>query len=442
MMTPAEPVFDPRTFTLRDMAELGAALRKIGATAQSMEQVADHVVRQLYEQLIDRDTGERSCALGRFYKTHRYDDLHPDLRRFAQGLLRGDEAPRGFRCLTLLASAGDEPEWNAARDSTAHRAIPLASKEIVAQAPMISRLLQQLGVQLEVLLDHVANSGALLVDEQPATFNVFYVPDARGSPHIPAQADFVMKFGIRSVLGFGGTLPLGDIFCVILFSKVRIPRQTAELFRTLALNVKVAVLPFEDRVFAGRVTDALRPTMTDRKGAETLGLLERIGTLEQLLEVCETRVIDQSERLYAERERLRAQGEALLDGVLSIGPGGEVLFANHRLAEIWGVAPSTLEGDKDRVFRALAARTLEPSGFLARVAEFETGETSREEIALRDGRTFDQYTAPIRSRTGDDFGRVWHFRDITEVKQMGRMKDEFISSVSHELRTPLTSIRA
>jgi hypothetical protein len=37
---------------------------------------------------------------------------------------------------------------------------------------------------------------------------------------------------------------------VILFSKVAIPRETAELFRTLALNVKMAVLPFESVVFA------------------------------------------------------------------------------------------------------------------------------------------------------------------------------------------------
>jgi signal transduction histidine kinase len=32
-------------------------------------------------------------------------------------------------------------------------------------------------------------------------------------------------------------------------------------------------------------------------------------------------------------------------------------------------------------------------------------------------------------------------RDITEGKQVERVKSEFISIVSHELRTPLTSIR-
>ena len=118
-----------------------------------------------------------------------------------------------------------------------------------SQAPMISSLLQQLGVEVEVLLNSGPN---LLVDREPSSFNVFYVPEAADCPFIPAQAEFVRPRGIRSVLGFGGMLTSGDIFAVILFSKIAIPRQTAELFRTLALNVKLAVLPFEGAVFAAR----------------------------------------------------------------------------------------------------------------------------------------------------------------------------------------------
>ena len=222
-------------------------LRRIGEGARSMEEAAERVVRTLYDQLVDAGTGARSCALVRFFKTHAFGELESDLRDFAREALHDERAATpGMKCLTLLATVGDEPPWNSRATSSAHRAIPLVSKEMVSKAPMISSLLGQLGVEVEALLSGTTD---LLVEPAPSSFNVFYVPDAAASSYIPDQEGFVKVAGIRSVLGFGGMLPEGDIFAVILFSKVPIPRETAELFRTLALNVKLAVLPFDDAVF-------------------------------------------------------------------------------------------------------------------------------------------------------------------------------------------------
>ena len=241
-------MFDLAKFTLGDMTELGALLRKIGDDATSMEEVANRVVRYLYENLVDPETGRPECALVRFFKTHPYDELESELREFALGMLEDPSAAApDMKCLTLLATAGERPEWNARRSSSGHRAIPLASAEIVSQAPMISRLLGELGVRVDALL---RQSPELLVEPEPSSFNVFYVRDAVGSNCIPAQDDFVKAFGIESVLGFGGMLPTRDIFVVILFSRTSIPRETAELFRTLALNVKMAALRFDESVFA------------------------------------------------------------------------------------------------------------------------------------------------------------------------------------------------
>ena len=113
---------------------------------------------------------------------------------------------------------------------------------------MMRNLIKQLGLDISTVVNP---DPAIIMDMAQKTYGVFYVPDAVGSPYIPAQADFVMALGIKSVFGFGGVLPSGDVFTVILFSKVHITKETAELFKPLALNVKLALLPYNEKVFNG-----------------------------------------------------------------------------------------------------------------------------------------------------------------------------------------------
>ena len=240
-------MYDLTSFSLRDMTECGAALRKLGSGASSMEEVANRIVRYLYEQFVDKQSGEKSCALVRCFKTLPFEQLDSKLREFARRLLGPVAEQPDMRCLTLLATAGTRPEWNARQQSVGHQAIPLASPEMVSRTPMISQLVQQFGLEINTVLQPAPE---LMVDLQQKTFNVFHVEQAVGSPFVPAQQEFVVPFGVQSVLGFGGMLPSGNLFAVILFSKVHIPRQTADLFKTLSLSVKAAVLPLvESAVF-------------------------------------------------------------------------------------------------------------------------------------------------------------------------------------------------
>jgi signal transduction histidine kinase len=50
--------------------------------------------------------------------------------------------------------------------------------------------------------------------------------------------------------------------------------------------------------------------------------------------------------------------------------------------------------------------------------------------------------APIRKPQGDISGVVMLLHDLSQEREIDRMKRNFVSSVSHELRTPLTSIKA
>lgn len=238
--TPADggAVYDLSRFTLADMTRCGVALRRMGMGASSMEEVSDRLVRYLYERFQQPD-GASACALVRLFVTLPYASLEPSLQQFARDVSRTDLAPT-TKCLTLLGTAGDESEWNARRTSAGHQALPLVSEHSVARSPMIAQLIQQLGVEIKALL----GDPQLLMDAEQHSFNVFYVPAAQGSPYIPAQQQFVKPYRVQSVLGFGGLLPTGEMYATILFSKMAIPRESAELFKPLALNVKVALLPF------------------------------------------------------------------------------------------------------------------------------------------------------------------------------------------------------
>jgi len=228
-------------FGVREMMECRGKVRDLFAyDPPTLEDAADRAVEFLRNEFVD-ERGAPACALVRFFKTHLYRDLPADLRAVVLAAAPEAATDADLRCLTLLATRGDEPDWNSRSTSRGHRAIPLVSVEMVQQAPMIAQLITQLGVPIANV---VRPSRALLLDQEQTAHNVFYVPRALGSPHIVAQEDFVVRHGIESVLGFGGLLASGDLFATIMFSRVAISPEVADQFRVIGLNLKIAILPF------------------------------------------------------------------------------------------------------------------------------------------------------------------------------------------------------
>jgi hypothetical protein len=245
-------MYNLERLTLSDMALASTRLRKLGQGARSMEEAAARIVRFLYDEFGVPESRERGCVLVRLYKTHRFADLPPDLQAFAS---QAAQAALGAHvpCLVLLGTVGVEAAWCARQRSQGHRAIPLPSVEAVARLPMVAQLVSQLGYDVAPLLKGTA---VTLLEAQERTFNVFHVPEAAGSPCIPAQS-FVEHHGVKSVLGCGGQLPDGNLYAIIAFSRVPVSRETAETFKPLALAAKLALLPFLEATFDGSA-DAAR----------------------------------------------------------------------------------------------------------------------------------------------------------------------------------------
>lgn len=242
---PDQPDFGPldvTEFTVGAMLRAGIAIRRAVRGVDSLEGAAEVITRYLYDHCVN-SSGQRSCAMVRFYKTHRYGALEPALQEFAAEQLAGIKSRADMRCLTLLATAGDEPAWNSRRLSQGHQAIPLPTAERVRAAPMIMRLIEELGVDVESL---VSDGEARVQGTDSRTYDVFYVEEARGSPFIPAQTEFVERYQIESVVGFGGVLRSGELYAIILFSRDTIPARCAARFRTIALDVRSSLFAFDE----------------------------------------------------------------------------------------------------------------------------------------------------------------------------------------------------
>ncbi|HID62767.1 MAG TPA: response regulator [Anaerolineae bacterium] len=70
------------------------------------------------------------------------------------------------------------------------------------------------------------------------------------------------------------------------------------------------------------------------------------------------------------------------------------------------------------------------------VRSISSSQAQRGEIPLEDGRTLNANLTPIPG-----VGYVAVMQDITYLKELDRMKSEFVSTVSHDLRSPLTTIK-
>jgi two-component system cell cycle sensor histidine kinase/response regulator CckA len=142
------------------------------------------------------------------------------------------------------------------------------------------------------------------------------------------------------------------------------------------------------------------------------------GSLSMLTDITERKQVE--EELRFRKSLLESQTEASIDGILVVSTDRTILSYNKRFLELWNIPEEILrvQGDKaalDYVFDQLT----DPQEFLERVEYLyeHPEEQSHDEILLKDGRTVDRYSAPVKSDENEYYGRVWFFRDITERKR-------------------------
>jgi len=138
-------------------------------------------------------------------------------------------------------------------------------------------------------------------------------------------------------------------------------------------------------------------------------------------------------RLYAAKENERQRLETILrdtqDAVIVTDAKQRIVLANPAACSAFGLntephgLPLSEAVDNRAVLDLFAQGRRHPHAW-------------HTEIQLSDGRTL---RGQLSHLSGVGFGVV--MQDISQLKELDRIKSEFISTASHDLRTPLTSIR-
>jgi PAS domain S-box-containing protein len=116
---------------------------------------------------------------------------------------------------------------------------------------------------------------------------------------------------------------------------------------------------------------------------------------------------------------LSAKMETSLDGILVVDKNGKIVSCNNRFLELWGIPQSVPLSRPDDIYKILMDKILVTKPFIEKITYLfsHRQENSKDDIALKDGRTFERYSAPVVD--GESYhGRVWHFHDITERVRM------------------------
>ncbi len=117
---------------------------------------------------------------------------------------------------------------------------------------------------------------------------------------------------------------------------------------------------------------------------------------------------------------LEAQRESSLDGILVIDANRQVSAYNQGFVKIWNIPQTILETKDDRqLLRFVLDQLEQPDEFLAMVEYLyqHPGEASYHEIILKDKRILERYSVSVKLPSGEECGRIWYFRDISDRKQ-------------------------
>lgn len=154
------------------------------------------------------------------------------------------------------------------------------------------------------------------------------------------------------------------------------------------------------------------------------------------------------DNVQEEKNKLEATLNGIGDAVLAVDEEKRVIIFNPAAEKIAGIALGEMEGRAfDRFLKLVDETTNEDkTNIVKTILEGEKKIITDYNTALivaknKRSISVDISAAPIKDHHGEIMGCIVVFRDVSEKREMERMRSDFISIVSHQLRTPLSAMK-
>ena len=142
--------------------------------------------------------------------------------------------------------------------------------------------------------------------------------------------------------------------------------------------------------------------------------------------------------LREQADRSTALFDRMIEGLIVVDAAGGIVFANRAAGILFDFSPPAtgrrlIEAVRHHEVAAVAARLDRESEVLGHELRLE---------AVGSARFLEINALALRDRDGSPDGAMLVFHDLTRLRELEGLRQEFVANVSHELRTPLSLIKS
>jgi two-component system NtrC family sensor kinase len=292
-------------------------------------------------------------------------------------------------------------------------------------------------VAFDQVLDHLRETNRDLViarDELQAIF------DATGVGISIIDMDFrIIKCNEkqRALLVDSGISDIEGKYCYEIYCNKESPGLDCPAIDTMATGRSVIIREVEKK---GKHFQIVTTPFKDGEG-------NTVGIIEVLLDITEKKRAEDAEKMQrgfylAEKSKLATVIESLSDGLFVTDKEGTIISFNNAASRITGYSAAEVAGLPYNKFFSMLSGSM---------PVIEMNKNTEMNIQTRDDRQLilSVTSALVKNSEGEDIGKVFTFRDITEEKQRQEVYHrteklvalgQLSAGIAHEMNTPLGSI--